>query len=787
MCDDESAAPTSIPLEYSVAGLGGAVEILVDRWGVPHIYAGDDHDLYVAQGFNAARDRLFQLDMGRRRGLGALSEVLGPEYLEQDRAARLLLYRGDLEAEWAAYGPESHAVVSAFVTGINAYVHWVSERPGRLPPEFRRWGFRPALWEPEDVVRIRTHGLFFNVEHEVARSMTIRDAGECAERVRQAREPDAPYAVPAGLDLDSIGDDLLRTYRLAFSPVQYPADGPPADPPPIGSGDGSNNWVIGSERSATGRPLVANDPHRAVTLPSLRYVVHLESPTTRVIGGGEPALPGVSIGHNDDVAFGLTIWFADQEDLYVYELDPADACAYRYDGGWERFTTVVERIAVSGAENQVVELRFSRHGPIIYTDVDRGIAVALRAAWLEPGTVPYLGSLRYLHSRTAEEFRASLAGWGAPSVNHVYADRLGGIGWQTAAKVPRRPGWDGGFPVPGDGRYEWDGFVAFDELPSVRDPEQGWFTTSNQMNLPPGYDNDALTITYDWPSSGRHRRLREWLASEAEIGVAASVAMQFDAVSQEATEIVARLGRIDPDGLSEADLLSRLQRWDGNETIDSFEAAVFEIWLRRHFRPWLVQSTLGSATSSEAGAMRIRGLGKRDDTLGSDLRGDVRLLDELLARPERLLQLRTAIDKTLRDACDELGSLLGPDRSTWTWGRLHHAALENPALAGAPDAPARLGPFPRAGSGDTVGMATYDANFRQTIGSSFRVVMDVGKWDHSRVVNAPGQSGDPRSPHYDDLFKSWCEGETFPLCFSRSAVEEHTENTIILRPAQDCV
>jgi penicillin amidase len=771
------------PAEYVVAGLREPVEILLDRWGVPHIYAADDHDLYLAQGFNAARDRLFQLDMWRRRGLGRLAEVLGPDYVAQDRAARLLLYRGDMDAEWAAYGPGARAIVSAFVDGINAYVGWVSEDPGRLPPEFGRWGFGPALWEPEDVVRIRTHGLFYNVEHEVARSMMVRDAGERAERVRQAREPEAPYVVPAGLDLDSIRDEVLHTYRLAFSPVVYPPSGP-SSPSPTGMGDGSNNWVIGPERSATGRPIVANDPHRAITLPSLRYVAHLESPTTRVIGAGEPALPGICIGHNDDVAFGLTIWFADQEDLYVYELDPTDPEAYRYDGGWERFETVTEQVGVAGGERRGVQLRFSRHGPVLYADAEARLAVAVRAAWLEPGTAPYLGSLRYLRSRTAEEFRSALAAWGAPSVNHVYADRRGTIGWQPAAKVPRRPNWDGGFPVPGDGRYEWDGFAAFDELPSAQDPEHGWFTTSNQMNLPPGYVNEDLTITYDWPSSGRHRRLRDWLASDALIGIEASVAMQFDAVSQDAAEIVARLRAMGSDGLEEADLLRRLQRWDGDESVDSFEAAVFEIWLRRHFRPWLVDATFREDGLDAAGASRIRELGRRDDTFGSDLRGDARMLDELLARPGRLAELQAAVGTTLRAAGRELEGLLGPDRSAWTWGRLHHSSLENPALVGAAGAAGlRLGPHPRAGSGDTVGMATYDENFRQTIGSSFRVVIDVGRWDESRAMNAPGQSGDPRSPHYRDLFEPWCDGETFPLCYDRSVVEAHTEATITLRPA----
>ena len=770
------------PTEYVLPGLAAEAEILVDQWGVPHIYASSPRDAYVVQGFNAARDRLYQIDLWRRRGHGKLAEVFGPSYVEQDRASRLFLYRGDLDAEWSAYGPGIREIVTAFVEGINAYVHWVLDHPEALPPEFALRGYRPAYWAPQDVLLVRTHGLLYNAEQEVARAQTLHDHGPEAEAVRQAREPAAPLVVPEGLDLGLIDESVLATYRLAFSPVNFAGQ----ELDWTQSISGSNNWVVSGERSETGRPILANDPHRAVTLPGLRYIAHLEAPGLSVIGGGEPGLPGISIGHNGKVAFGLTIWAADHEDLYVYELHPQDPTRYRYGQQWEHFETVVEQVEVAGADPVPVTLSFSRHGPVIHLDGARRFAVALRAVWLEPGMVPYLASLQYASAANGDDFLRALEHWGAPGVNQVFAATDGEIGWQGSALIPRRPNWDGSLPVPGDGRYEWDGFVRASGLPSVRNPAAGWFATANQMNLPPDFQQTGPTITYDWYTYGRYERLEEWLAAGGLVGIAESVRMQSDVVNVHARRICGALAGVDATRLAAADVLARLVAWDGAERAGSLEALVFQIWFRRHFRPWLVVDHLRRHGLSEEQATRSLPLVLKDESFGGDLRGDLRMLDAIdWMDPALVKEISAAVGTTLDAALSEIEGLLGPNRADWAWGRLHQALLIHPALTcidGVPHDWAQVGPAPKPGSGDTVGNAGYDADFHQTFGSTFRVVIDVGNWDASQAMNSPGQSGDPRSLHYADLFEPWSKGSSFPLLYSREAVERHVETRIVLRP-----
>src|SRR6202167_4309345 len=358
---------STIPTEtITLPNLRQPVEILIDHWGVPHIYAKNEADLFFAQGFNAARDRLFQIDLWRRRGLGRLAEVLGPAYVEHDKAARLFLYRGDMSKEWAAYGPDAQSIATAFVAGINAYVDWLGAHPDQMPLEFKLLGYGPSKWEAEDVVRIRSHGLTRNLTSEVARANTVCKTdpqnGPKYDQIRYGLQPPWETKVPEGLD-PCLPKDVLKVFALATEEVHITKAGGnrtvAAIPLTPDNAEGSNNWVIAPSKSATGRPIFANDPHRAYSTPSLRYIAHINTPGLSVIGAGEPALPGISIGHNGTIAFGLTIFNVDQEDLYVYELNPADPNQYRYRDGWESMRIVHESVEVRGEGARDVELKFT--------------------------------------------------------------------------------------------------------------------------------------------------------------------------------------------------------------------------------------------------------------------------------------------------------------------------------------------------------------------------------------------------------------------------------------------
>jgi penicillin G amidase len=742
---------------FTVPGLTESVEILIDRWGVPHVYAATRDDLFVAQGFNAARDRLFQIDLWRRRGLGLLSEILGPAYVERDRAARLFLYRGDLHAEWLAYGSDTKRVTGAFVQGINAFVALCRRDTAYLPPEFAALDYLPAYWDPADVARIRSHGLFYNLEQEVARALTLRDFGPRVEDLRRVREPRRDLRVPDGLDLGLIPDDVLRVYRLATAPVGAE---------PRAGIDGSNNWVIAPSRTASGRPILANDPHRAVSLPALRYIAHLSAPGLDVIGAGEPALPGISIGHNGRIAFGLTIFPVDQEDLYVYRTNPANPHEYDYRGRWEPMEHVRETIPVRDGEPVEADLWFTRHGPVIDERPDRDAAFAVRAAWLEPGMAPYLGSMDYMRASDPDEFVAAMNRWGAPGENQVYAAPDGTIGWRPAGLVPRRPNWDGTLPVPGDGRYEWAGFYDMDELPSVRDPEEGWFATANQRNVPAGEP-----VTYDWYAPYRYERIAEELGSRTGWTVADCVRLQTDYVSLPARRILSLLTGLTSDDVRVDGALRLLGEWDGTLRAENGAAALFEIWYRRHLRPALLEAALRDLVPEDRRTAALARVLPAED-VSADARVDLGLLSRA---PGVLLP-------TLAAAVAEVEALLGPDPATWTWGALHRAEPRHPLADALTAEWTSAGPAPRGGSGDTVGSTPYTPDFRQAAGATFRLVVDVGEWDESVAMNAPGQSGVPGSPHHHDLFESWAADESFPLLYTRPAIERHVSERVVLRP-----
>ncbi|MDP9007644.1 MAG: penicillin acylase family protein [Pseudomonadota bacterium] len=773
---------------WKVAGLGAPADIVIDHWGIAHIFAASMRDAFFLQGYNAARDRLWQIDLWRKRGLGLLSKSLGPTYIDQDRATRLFLYRGDMDKEWSAYAPNSKEWVAAFVDGVNAYVAEVRSADKPLPLEFKLTDSQPDTWKTEDVVRIRSHALVSNITSEVARARVVCAAGLKADQLRRKIEPEGhTMVIPAGLNPCDVPANVLKDYLLATKQVDFNALAGTAQHADLSperqlasaidaqSLEGSNNWVIAPSHTATGRPILANDPHRQLGAPSLRYVVGLNAPGLDIIGAGEPALPGISIGHNHDIAFGITIFAIDQEDLYVYELKKGDPDSYRYKSGWEKMHVVREMIDVKGGAAREVELRFTRHGPVMAVDAANHRAFAMRTVWNEPGLSGYFGSARLLTAKTWDDFKAAGNAWGAPPLNIVYADVMGNIGWAAAGRVPVRRNWDGLMPVPGDGRYEWAGFHGKDVLPSRLNPVEGFLGTANEMNLPVGYPNEQNRIAFEWTDRSRIDRINELLRTKTKMSLADSMAIQTDAVSTQSRRAVALLASLNSQDVEVSQALALLTAWNHEESTSSTAAAIYEVWATKH----LGRATVARATPEAA--RKLVGDAHLEAVIGYLEHPD----SALGAAPAAVRD--TILLESLKAALAELKQLLGPTMTSWAWGRLHHATFE-PAIAVLADPQLRaqmsVGPLEIPGSSSTPRAQAYRASdFSVISGASVRMVLDVGAWDNSVVMNTPGQSADPMSAHYRDLFPMWAEGSYVPLRFSRAAVERDAEDHIRLMPA----
>jgi penicillin amidase len=785
----------------AVSGITEPVEIVRDRHGVSHIYAKNQRDLFFAQGYSAARDRLWQLDLWRRRGEGKMAEQFGSRFVEADRAARLFLYRGDLDQEFSSYHSDAKEILTAFADGVNAYIDEVKANPSRMPIEFRLTGAEPGRWSPTSSL-IRIYGITRNVGTEVSTARRIAAVGVEKTQELTVSEPQRDIQIPQDIDVATITTAILGNYNLARNGLAFQASDFPKSPlsaeqraalaaaltQSAGLGGRSeaetealryesNNWTVHGSKTATGKPILANDPHRAIDMPSLRYIVHLNAPGWNTIGAGEPALPGVSIGHNERIAFGLTIFaFGDEEDLYVYETNPANPLQYRYNGAWESMRVVNEDVTVRGQATPTrVQLKFTRHGPVVFEDQTAGKAYAVRAAYLEfPGTAAYLASLRLNQAQNWTQFTEAMSRHYTPGENMVYADVDGNIGWFGGAIAPIRPrqDWTGVLPVPGDGRYEWAGFLPGNQLPRIFNPQQGFIATANEFNVPPDYPYRNISATA-WAEPYRFRRASEVLATATRHTVQDSAKLQIDELSipaRELTPLLAGLESTDPDVTL---ALGFLRAWNHIVSVDSAAATIYEFWSARLVTrvtelaiPQAARAAFGSLSKQQVWAR----LSAPDASFGTD---------PVAGRNAVLLD-------TLKQGMTDLKARMGNDASAWNWGRLHHIQFDHelaPFLAPNVAASLATDRFPVGGDNDTLHRATYrTSDFRVTSGASYRQVLDLSDWDNSLTINVPGQSSDPESPYYDNLIEMWSKGEYFPMAFSRGKVDSLRADAVTLQP-----
>ena len=754
------AALSTIRGTLKTAGLERPVNVLRDRWGVAHIYAQNQHDLFFAQGFVAAQDRLFQMELWKRSGQGRLAEVLGSSALPRDINARLLRYHGDLKAEYESYSPDTQQILESFTAGINAYIksRLAPGGPG-LPLEFQLAGFKPEPWKPEDCLnRMAAFSMTRNAFGELEHAQAVNAVGADAASLLFDFDPPVKLDPAPGADLSGLSRALL--VNLVGSDARIEFSRPPAE--------GSNNWTVSGKLTRTGKPLLANDPHRVIAEPSLRYMVHLVAPGWDVIGAGEPGLPGVALGHNQNIAWGFTIFGLDQQDLYLEDLNPADPAQYHTAQGWEPLQTRKETFEVRGGPSVQVDLKFTRHGPVLWEDGKR--ALALRWVGAEPGTAGYLGSLAIDRAQNWRQFEAAMPRWKVPSENIVYADRQGNIGEHSTGLAPLRKNWTGLLPVPGSGTHEWAGFVPNSKLPHRYNPRQGFVATANHKMIPEGY---PYQVGYAWEPPYRFQRITQVLQqaqSGNKLDVAAMQRLQSDVRSLPALQLIDLLRTATAQQESNT-ATPLLLRWNGEVERDSAAAALYEVWLQI-----VTRETMNLAVPPAAREMI-------EDWSPHQVLVFLAGSDHSPSSPFTATRNRLLLG-TLETAWQEMQKLQGSDSTKWSWGRLHQVRFRHP-LNQTTDAAALtdLGPVPRPGDEYTVNATGYsDSSFDQVSGASYREILDLNDWDHSVAVNVPGQSGQPGSPHYSDLLPLWSEGKYFPLVYSRDAVEKATIDRMLLEP-----
>lgn len=769
-----------------VKGLQQKVEVLRDQWGVNHIYANNEHDLFFTQGYCAAKDRLFQFEIWRRQATGTTAEILGAREIKRDIGTRLFQYRGSIEKDLARYHPRGVAIINAYVQGVNAYIKEANQDPTTLPIEFKLLHIQPKEWTAAVVIS-RHQGLLGNITQELNIARAVGKIGEDKVKDIVWFHPKQPNLKmdstiqPALLEKDILG--LYNAYRneLVFQKSDF---GEKDEDAVMNTNnlpekdlflqsqemEGSNNWIVAGSKSASGYPLLANDPHRKIAVPSLRYIVHLVAPGWNVIGGGEPEIPGVSIGHNEKGAWGLTIFETDGEDLYVYDLNKKNLNQYWYKGQWKNMKLIQDSIHVKNSVDVKITHKFSIHGPICFIDSVNHKAYAIRAAWMEPGGAPYLASLRIDQATDWESFREACSYSHIPGENMIWADKKGNIGWQAVGIIPVRKNFSGYVPVPGDGRFEWAGYLPIKERPHLFNPSKGFFATANQNVTPSNYMQwDA--IGYTWADPFRGNRIDQVLAPNNKIDLPTMAALQTDYYSIPASKMVPLLSNLtfEDDNLQKAK--SFLTNWNFVLDKNSIAAAIYVAWekeIASMMSQLLIPAEVKSYISLQISTI-IQRLENPTTHFG----------DNAINKRNKLLQ------EAFSKAINNLHKKLGPSMDQWVYGqaKYKHTTMEHPLSSVVNKAikqQLNLGPLPRGGNGQTPGSTGSADN--QLSGASFRILIDTKDWDKALMINTPGQSGDPSSPYYRNLFETWANDQYFPAYYSKEKIKSVTKEITVLQP-----
>jgi penicillin amidase len=743
-----------------IPGLEHPVEVVWDDEGVPHLYGRSLADVMAAQGHVHARERLFQMEVGRRLAAGRLAEVLGPRMLAIDRHLRVIGLGRAARLEADRLTLDQRAPLAAYARGVNAAL------AERRPLELRLLLVRPEPWQPSDSLlfaKLMALSLGQNFEAELLRARLRDRLG--AKRTAAVEPGYEGPTVLAGPPLVAGAGDVLGDAARA----RTLAGGGPAA--------GSNSWVVGPDRSATGAPILANDPHLALGLPPVWFVNHLSWPGHDVIGFSLPGSPGVVIGHNGDVAWGFTNAMADTQDLFEERFDAADPLRYATPDGWQTAELVREEIQVRGRRRPVVEeVRVTRHGPVVTPALDAaaGRSYALSFTALEPGAI-VSAVLGMMGARDADELEEATRGFAGAVQNMVYADRHGRIGYRmVGGPIPLRPRGIGLVPVDGaSGDDDWTGHVPFDEMPAVRDPADGVVVTANNRILEDGAEP---FVSAEWMNGYRARRIREQLDELDRVDVEDCCRIQCDLRSLPGLRLQAIAGRYAGATPLEREALRLLAEWDGELTAASAGGAVYSVLLAELTRE------AHADLEDDLATLLGRGICELFSSLAFLGRTTPSLLARLEVRDDGWLPGDDTWDevfaRALATAARTLAASLGGDPNGWTWGGLHTLVLDHP-LAELPPLRRmfRRGPYPIGGDTDTVWQTWYAPwlGWGGAIGGpSMRMVVDLADPDRSRFILPGGQSGDPRSGAFHDQIAEYLSGQTRQLRFTRAAVERGT-------------
>ena len=774
-------------------GLHEPVEVLTDSYGVPHIYAHNEDDLYFAQGYMHAQERLWQMEVNRRISSGRLSEVFGPIAVEIDRFCRRLGMHRSAAAEVQRLSTHNRRVLDAYALGVNSFIDTNSHR---LPVEFTLLGFKPVSWSPADTIqwsKMMGWNLGGNWETELIRARIVSKVGtERAAQLESGYDAQHPLIVPSGTAYSGVNLGLLEQYEQLKELSGF------------GMLGGSNNWVVDGTMTATGAPILCNDPHLGQAAPSIWYECHLVAGDIDVVGASFPGAPGIVIGHNQHIAWGVTNAISDVQDLYIEKFNPQNPQQYEFQGQWENATIVREEIRVKGQKEPLLEeVIITRHGPILtsvtqYTDgasqngtgTPKQLPLALRWVGLEQCNI--LSSIQKINrAANWQEFREALRDWDVPAQNVVYADKEGNIGYVMAGAIPVRAKGQALVPSPGwTGEYEWTGLIPFDELPQSYNPAQHFIVTANNRVVD---DNYPHYITNEWLNGYRAQRITDLLTQKHKLTPTDMARIQADQYSLPAVEIVPHILGITTTTSLEKSVQDILRDWDFVLAPKSAGAVIYTTFLRR------LEFLVLSAALGDDETLLQAYIGKGANILASAngyaSRSKPLLIRLLKAQDDTWFETsviangpsswKEALSRAFTATVEELHGTFGDDLTRWQYGAIHMMTYNHTLGSVKLFAPFfNRGPFPVGGDIDTVNMGASLPQDPKTVITvpSYRQIVTLADMNNSLSGHAPGQSGHPASKHYDDFISMWLSVEHHPMLVEHERIEANSQGILHMVP-----